>query len=248
MWLGTMSTTSPRPCVAQRRRPAPAGPPRRRSCGSSRAVVDDVVAVRGAGGRGQQRRQVQMGDAERRPGSRPARRSRARSKSGGPAPGRSRGTAGRAHRQAHPPAARTSDAGLDDVQHRLVRPPPAPARPSCGVAVSSTTSHFAPYSAAGTMKSIDSSCALKHQQERVVDDAARRAARGRGMPSPLRKTATDLPKPASQSSSVISRPSGVNQAMSAAACPAPRAPAGRGRTAAAGTPGASRRSCGQPAR
>ena len=49
------------------------------------------------------------------------------------------------------------------------------------------------------------------------------------MPWPLRKTATDLPKPDSQSSSVISEPSGANQAMS-------------------GRPSAPRRRTGRPAK
>ena len=71
-WLGTMSTSTPRPapCAASATSRKPASPPR---LGVHLAVVDDVVAVPGPGLGRQHRGQVHPVDAERRRyGTRPA--------------------------------------------------------------------------------------------------------------------------------------------------------------------------------
>ena len=76
-------------------------------------------------------------------------------------------------------------------------------------------------------------CALKHSMRRAAR-GVRRAGRVRGSPSPLRNRVTARPRSLAQSSSVITRPSGVNQATSGMrrARGLPR-PAGRSRTGGA---------------
>ncbi len=65
MWLGTMSRMRPSPASwsAAASTAKPASPP---SDGVERVVVGDVVAVRGAGGRGEDRRGVEVGDPRAR--------------------------------------------------------------------------------------------------------------------------------------------------------------------------------------
>ena len=92
-----------------------------------------------------------------------------------------------------------------------------------GSAVSSTLAHCFPYRSGGTVNSRSSSLALNRSRN---ESSRIRSPRGSGsvIASPLRNTVSDLAKPTAQSSSVISSPAGVNQAMSAGrSCP-PRRP------------------------
>ncbi len=124
------------------------------------------------------------------------------------------------------------------------RPRPGPRRPSTGSvsalcpAVSMMTSQAGAYSSDGRVKSTSSSCALKYSRK-LTSVIRRPRASWPWMPSPLRNTPMDRPKPLSQSSgfmvvAVDVQPYDVRQPFALAAA----APAGRRRTGCGGRWGA----------
>ena len=198
MWLGTTSTTMPRPRRAGGRARGARTPRRPPSSVGDPGVVDDVVAVRRPGRRLQDRRQVEVRDAERgkvihlrrrvvegevRLELEPVGRRRARLRPGRHGGGSLRRRPDDAAPETRPRAGcagRRSSAACDlDLPLGLEL---GWRRRSCG-AVSSSGTQRSPYSSSGSVKVERLVVRVEHDEEGVVERSAGRACPARGSPS-----------------------------------------------------------------